>query len=584
MSYHVCSRLRAALAAALLASVVGCGLIPVRASELTEVSRKLNFFGVQLYGKLAARGGNVALSPVSVTQSLLMLAAGAQKETRKEILFTLGIPERDLPTALLIRKRLSETTGGSPDEPAAFRVSFADSLWLADGLTAKPEYVKYLQENFAAAVQNAPFAQDPEKARQTINLWAMQNTGRMVGDLLPAGVVSADTRLVLCDAVYFDARWLELFSGEYTKPAPFHNLTPKARPGEEQPAPTVVTVSMMTHTLTTRTEEGKDFRAISVPYLGGKYALIVVMAKEGTSLAPAEKAWPEHENWFQGWEQELQLSLPKFTLSTTASLRDALLMLGVADAFSPEKADFGALAAGKLVLDDVLHGCQIEVKEEGTRAAAATAAHNTWGGEPPAGEGAPAFLVDKPFVYLIRHEPTKLVLFAGRVATLPDEKAQEGAKTIRASAAGYGPWTFGMTVDEVRGVVDCGPYRPDEEGGLKCIHAPWQSFNDKHAEFDFDGNGQLAQIRLWLNTKGVKEEQASEDLKAVEEFLAPFGKGKEKGLAEGLMKKVQASPQPDRPTVEGMDITDGPGKPRTRVTLTRHPQLGWYVYLTFQPF
>ncbi len=559
-------------------------LSPGRTSELSDTARKLNFFGVQLYAKVAARGGNVAVSPLSVSQSLMMLAGGAQGETRKEILFTLGLNEQNLAAAALIRKRLTENTGNTPDDPAAFRLFFADSIWLNNGLTAKPEYARFLQEGFSAPLRTVSFAPDPEKARQEINLWTMQNTGNLIPDLLPSGSLTTGTKLVLCDAVYFDARWLKLFEGEKTKPEEFHNLPAPARPGEEQPDPagSSVTVSMMNQTLTTRVEEGKDFRALSLPYLGGKYAMILVVAKDGQPFAAAEKAWPEHENWFQGWEQEVCLALPKFSLGTTASLRDALLMLGVADAFSPEKSDFSGICADKLVLDDVLHGCQIEVKEEGTRAAAATAG-TTWGGEPPAPEGTPAFRIDRPFVYLIRHEPTKLVLFAGRVCTLRDEAPKDGPKNIRATGAGYGPWKFGMTMEQVQQVAECGPYRPNAEGGLKCIHAPWQTFNDRHAEFDFDGNGLLTQIRLWLNTSGTKQEQAAENLKAVEEFLAPFGKGKEKGLAEGLIKKVEAAPDKDRPAVEGTDVSAGPGTPRTRVTLTRHPQLGWYVFLTFHP-
>lgn len=567
-------------AAVLILGVVSALPTRVCGADLNETARKINFFGVQLYGKLADKSNNLAVSPLSVTQCLLMLVGGAQKETKKEILFTLGLSEEDAALMPGLRRTLGEN--GAPEE-AGFQLAFADSLWAAKGCLLKSGFLTYLKSNFSAIAQNAPFAKDSEKARAEINLWTQEHTRGMVRDLLPPGSIDADTRLVLCDAVYFFSRWQNMFEAKDTQLQDFHNLpliSPKKEDGKEAKAEeTTVKVSMMHRSLTCRLEEGKDFRAIRIPYQGGEYSMVVILPKDGSPLSAAEKAWPEHEGWFQGWEQQAALALPKFSLGTTVSLRDTLLMLGIADAFTG-KADFGGISDEQLTLSDVLHGCQIEVKEEGTRAAAATGA--VLKARSASIQKATPFVVDRPFVYLIRHEPTKLVLFAGRVRNLPDEQPKEAKKEIRATGGGYGPWKFGMTMDEVSAVTECGPYRPEAEGGLQCIHAPWEEFNDKHADFFFDGSGRLSQIRLWLNVKGINEDQAKGYLEGAEKFLASFGKGKEKGLAEQLLKKVAAENK-DRPAVVNEDVTEGPGHPRIRVTLNRHPQLNWFVYLTFNP-
>lgn len=569
----------------IFAALILTGLLhTASAAEPADTARKINLFGAQLYTKLSDKAENLTLAPFSAAQALLMLAGGAQGETKTEILFTLGF--KNASAFPVLRKQLLDSatsTGGTwataTKEPPAIQLTFADSVWLGEGFLIKPAYLQYLQDNFSAIAQNAPFASDPEQARHEINFWTLQNTGNMIRDLLPPNAISKDTRLVLCDAACFDARWQSEFDPDATKLAEFKNLPPLAAGAKAEAEP--IQVQMMQQTLTTRIEDAKDFQAITVPYKGGQFSLVVILPKMSQPLSVAEKAWPEHENWFKGWGQKVALSMPRFTIGTTASLREALQTLGIADAFSINKANLLGISAEETYVSDILQGCQIEVTEKGTRAAAVTAVEIRKKSMQIA-QPIP-FTVNRSFVYLVRHEPTKLVLFVGRVRNLPDASPQGKPRPVRASASGYGSWRFGMTMEEVQAVKDCSPYRPDEDGGLKCIHAPWLKLNDKHAVFTFDGNGELISIRLWLNTKGVSEEQAKEYLQEAELFLAPFGKGKEKGIGETLEKKIAAQPA-EFPSVAGEDVTAGPGQPRTRLTLTRHPQLGWYVYLTFSPF
>lgn len=543
-----------------MCAVLALGLLSARAGaaeDLRETVGKINAFGVQIYSRLAQTEGNVAFSSYNIARALLMVASGAQGESAKEIYFSLGLSPESL--------RLMPTLAGSLYDPQNIRLQIASSMWIDEGFKLKQPFSAGMQEYFNATAELAPFSTDPGKARELVNFWVEQNTGGMIREVLPDGSVTTLTRLVLCDTIFFKALWEMPFEVEETKVEEFQT------PGG------AVKVNMMRQTLKdAQYQKGADYHALRLPYAGGRYAMILVQPLAGTNLRPCELVWGEHGQWFSGWSQQVELSMPRFTADSSQSIKRTLQQLGIGDIFT-DKADLSLISDADLLVSDVFHSCKVEVEESGTKAAAATAAVVGLWAEAP--QAAVNFTLDRPFMYLIREERTGLVLFAGRVVTLPDVTPKEESKAPDITESGYGPWRFGMSREQVGAALEAGPYRPDREGGLQTKNAPWKEFFDRRADLTFDGMDQLVAVRVWLcsdATEAVAKEYAAK----VEAFVAPLTLGQEKGLAAEVFAELDKL-DAGRPQIASKDIATGPGKPRIRLSVMRHPELGYFVYLTY---
>ena len=246
------------------------------------------------------------------------------------------------------------------------------------------------------------FADEPA-ARKQINTWVEDNTAKKIKDLIPSSVLDASTRMVLTNAVYFKGTWQVEFDKKETKDGPFTGMD-----GKKTDVPLM---HMKAHL---RYADTDHLQAVELAYKGGETAMTVLLPKKADGLADVEKKLTADtlDAVHKGMRKiEVTLTLPRFKIETKYTLNDPLKALGMKDAFDG-KADFTGMAeAEKLFIAAVLHKAFVEVNEEGTEAAAATAVVVAkHGGSPPR----EVFTADRPFLFVSRHLPTDTVLFHGR--------------------------------------------------------------------------------------------------------------------------------------------------------------------------
>ena len=380
----------------------------VPASDLEELTSGHRAFAFDLYRVLCEEEGNMFYSPYSISLALAMTYAGARGETERQMAATLHftLPGDRLHPAFnaLDLALASRGEGAQGKDGQGFRLNIVNAIWGQRGYTFLPEFLDTLAQNYGAGLRLLDFAQDPEAARVTINDWVGEQTEDRIQDLIPPGVIDALTRLVLTNAIYFNAAWAEPFETDLTTDGPFHLLD-----GGE------VVVPMMQQTTELGYAEGQGYQALELPYDGRELAMVILLPQEGQfeafedSLnASRVEAILESLTY-----RQVALTLPRFRVESAFSLAEALQAMGMPDAFAPDRADFSGMdGARNLYIGDVLHKAFVSVDEAGTEAAAATAVVMKVTGIP---EAPVEVRVDRPFVFLIRDLGTGTILFVGRV-------------------------------------------------------------------------------------------------------------------------------------------------------------------------
>jgi serpin B len=360
-------------------------------------------FAGRLLAEVAPGRQNVALSPASISEALAMAFAGARGTTASEMTTALdfGVPAARLGAAFNeVGRSLANVNG--PD--ATLRV--ANALYGQAGERFRQAFLRVLARDYGAGLRTADFERAADAARVQINAWVAEQTAGKIAQLLGAGDVDPSTRLMLVNAVYLKARWLSPFTKQSTIPAVFH------APGGAVEVPT------MHQTATFVYVEGAGYRALELPYRGGRLAFDILLPSSG-ELQPllAHLAADGPLSLLAGLRrQQVQLSLPKFRLDTRFELAAALEALGMRLAFEPGGADLSGIAGrpGDLYIKSVAHEAYLSVDEAGTEAAAATGVgiSATAMPAPPRID----FVVDRPFAFVLRDRGTGAVLFTGVVS------------------------------------------------------------------------------------------------------------------------------------------------------------------------
>ncbi|HUR54743.1 MAG TPA: serpin family protein [Gemmataceae bacterium] len=364
-------------------------------------------FGCELFGKLRTEEGNLFLSPFSISTALAMTAAGARGKTLDEMAKVLHLPENPHAAFGAVIKSLNEAPHAG--QKRGFELSTANALWAQAGYPWRAEYKGLVTENYAAGLNDVNFKADPEAARETINKWVEKETREKIKDLMPRDSVTAATRLVLTNAIYFKGDWATPFKKDLTKDLPFH-LTG----GKTVDAPLMYRVGDF------RYAEGEGYQTIHLPYTGHRIGMTVILPRKVDGLAAMEKELTA-ERVADDWkkmrpEENVRLFLPKFKMTKMFNLNAPLIDLGMRSAFGG--ADFGGMSTGgeRFEISDVIHKAFVDVNEEGTEAAGATGvAVKATSFRPPPKEPV-VFRADRPFLCLIRDAKTDSVLFLGRVA------------------------------------------------------------------------------------------------------------------------------------------------------------------------
>lgn len=358
-------------------------------------------FGLHLFNRLAEprAGENVVVSPLSAGLAISMLANGATGETRAGIERALdvgmGLDALNPANAALSQALRSDD----------LELAIANSLWARQGVPFLPTFMDVNRQFYGAEVATLDF-NSPDAARR-INDWASRNTRGRITRMVDR--LDTDLIMYLMNAVYFKGRWQDEFRAADTRPRTFH------APGGDVQRPMMARTGDYGHL------RGEGFQAVRLPYRGGRFAMYVLLPDAGQSLAQLRGRMTA-EAW-RGWMDdfrvtEVSLVMPKYRMALESRLNNPLQAMGMADAFSPSAARFGALLPAEYLarqnayVGEAKQKVFIEVNEEGTEAAAVTGieVRTTSVPAPPV-----AFVVDRPFLFAIRDDQTGALLFIGQV-------------------------------------------------------------------------------------------------------------------------------------------------------------------------
>jgi serpin B len=359
-------------------------------------------FAFDLYKQIAnsdKENGNVFISPFSISVALGMTYAAARGNTEEEMAKAMrfSLSQDQLHSAF---SELLSGLKGSKD----FELAIANRLWGQKGYKILPAFKKIADTNYQGGLQEVDFAGNPEPSRKVINDWVEEMTRKKIQELLVKGDIKDRTRLVLTNAIYFKGNWFTKFKPSQTRDSVFFLSDQKT-----VPVPLMSQKGRYHYYLR---QDGLEI--LELPYAGKKLSMLLVLPSKGTVISKAEQVLTV-EN-FRKWrssmsDEEVMVFLPKFTMTLRFVLNDALSAMGMPDAFT-DSANFSGIS-GKpdLYISKVIHKAFVDVNEEGTEAAAATAVViDTKSASQPI-----IFRADRPFIFTIIDRESGSILFLGRL-------------------------------------------------------------------------------------------------------------------------------------------------------------------------
>lgn len=372
--------------------------------NVATLARDNAAFALSLFDRLSREAGNIVFSPFGISAALGMVYAGARGNTEKQMAaalhYSLGRSEMH-PAFEELGNRLNAL------ERSGILLRVANSLWPQEGCPFLEGYLTLVRRHYGVPVTPVDYSGACESARLTINRWVENGTGGRISGLLQPADLSPLTRLVLVNAVCFKGSWASRFDVGDTMLEPFHVLPEK-----------IVHVPMMTRRLKCGYASLPRMDILDLPYVGDDLSMVVLLPKRADGLRELERDLSADglSKWLKALqEKEVLVFLPRFRATCRFGLKDALVSMGMIDAFSDRKADFSGMDGRPdwLYIGAAIHEAFVESNEEGTEAAAATAGVMAARFVPA---GPPVFRADHPFLFLILEKRTGSILFAGRLA------------------------------------------------------------------------------------------------------------------------------------------------------------------------
>jgi len=364
-------------------------------------------FAFNLYQALKEKDGNLFYSPHSISVALAMTYAGARGDTAEQMAATLQFlleQDRLHPAFNWLDAELAKRGEGAQGKDGeGFRLNIVNAIWGQKDYSFLADFLDVLAVNYGAGLRILDFINETEKSRLTINEWVSDRTEDRIKDLIPQGAIDALTRLVLTNAIYFNAAWTYPFDEDVTANGPFYLLD-----GGQ------VTVPMMRLTESFGYTEGEGYQAVELLYDGDELSMVIMLPEDGQFEVFEKGLQADKVSDIIGDLQPAQvaLTMPKFEFDSEFSLKDMLAEMGMPSAFS-EAADFSGMTGTRdLCISEVLHKAFVSVDEAGTEAAAATAVIV---GETSVPAEPVEVTIDRPFIFLIRDIETGAILFVGRV-------------------------------------------------------------------------------------------------------------------------------------------------------------------------
>jgi len=379
-------------------------IAPADISSLTDGN---SIFAFNLYKLLSEDDGNLFYSPYSISAALAMTYAGARGDTEKQMADTLQfyLSQNQLHPAFnsLDQELASRGEGAQGKDGEGFRLNIVNAIWGQKDYTFLTSFLDTLAENYGAGLRILDFINETEPSRIAINDWVSDETEGRIEDLIPQGAISQMTRLVLTNAIYFNAAWQYPFEEGATYPGVFYLLN-----GDE------VTVPMMEQQESFSYTEGDNYQAVELPYDGRELSMVILLPNSG-QFETFEEAieYQQVKDIIENLgKREVRLTMPKFEFDSSFGLKKTLIDMGMLVAFSAG-ADFSGMTGEKdLFISDVIHKAFVSVDEAGTEAAAATAVIMELTAMP---ETPVEVTLNRPFIFLIRDIKTGAILFVGRV-------------------------------------------------------------------------------------------------------------------------------------------------------------------------
>ncbi len=369
---------------------------------------RLNNFAFDIYKEILRKeDGNMVVSPFSISTAMAMAYGGSGEETKNQMSKTLMFD----PDMNVFHKEFNEHS--KKIEKLAgddLELNIANGMWIQHDYPFLQSYIETIQKYYGSVLHEADFKSDQEKIRQEINKWVEERTNHKIQELIEQGILVEDTRMVLVNAIYFLSNWYEEFEKDLTHKRNFHlNDNDK------------VEVEFMNKESSFKYYEDNLAQVIEIPYSGKDFSMVLMLPNENTPLTDFEARLDTdmYNDYINNLvEQEVQLLLPKFKMRFHTNLEEILSSMGMPLAFS-DRADFSRMTdEHDLKIDRVIHQAFIEVDEEGTEAAAATAV--TIIRKTAIEDDKIIFRADRPFKFFIKENESNTILFMGRVIN-PEE-------------------------------------------------------------------------------------------------------------------------------------------------------------------
>ncbi|XP_074940272.1 serpin B6-like [Phalacrocorax aristotelis] len=349
---------------------------------------------------------NLFFSPFSISSALSMILLGSKSNTEAQIAKVLSLKKaEDAHNGY----QLLHSEINDPNTKYILRT--ANRLYGEKTFEFLSSFIESSQKFYHAGLEKTDFMHAWEDSRKQINGWVEEKTEGKIQNLLAEGILDSLTRLVLVNAIYFKGNWEKQFDKERTAEMPFQINKEETKP-----------VQMMFKQDTFNMTYIGDFQTkiLELPYVGNELSMIILLpdaiqdGSTGLESLERELTYEKLIDWINPEMMdctEVRVSLPRFKLEEDYDLKPLLSSMGMPDAFDLGKADFSGISAGsELVLSEVVHKSFVEVNEEGTEAAAATAGVMMM----RCAMIIPEFTADHPFLFFIRHNKTSSILFCGR--------------------------------------------------------------------------------------------------------------------------------------------------------------------------
>ncbi|XP_044288626.1 glia-derived nexin [Varanus komodoensis] len=378
-----------------------CMCFPPNPLSLEELGSDI---GIQVFNQLVKTRSkdNVVVSPHGIASILGMLQLGADGKTKKQLTTVMRYSVNGVGKVL---KKINKAIVSKKNKDV---VTIANAVFAKRGLKMEVPFVSRNNEVFQCSVKGIDF-EDQATASDTINQWVKNETKGMIDNVLSPDVIDTElTRLLLVNAVYFKGLWKSRFQPENTKKRTFNGAD-----GKTYQVPMLAQLSVF-RCGTTSTPNDLWYNIIELPYHGESISMLIALPTESTT--PLSAIIPHiSTKTIQSWmttmvQKRVQVILPKFIAEAETDLKEPLKELGIRDMFEQSKANFAKITRTESIhVSQILQKAKIEVSEDGTKASAATTAILIARSSPP------WFVVDRPFVFFIRHNPTGAVLFMGQI-------------------------------------------------------------------------------------------------------------------------------------------------------------------------